>query len=341
MPQISNQSLKNRTKQPFQSEVKKASWFPFKIETDELNCLFAGNVHCEYCYEQRGEVTFGKRVFNWYNRMLVSIIRELCPVDYLTWSKRSACGKCFQILKIPVNIVLKFTIPVVIRWCQPLNALHCVTSPLFFIFVIGYGNYYIYEVIPIWALFFGIGVVLMIGVLVTTKWDEPPRYHMVFAVMGFISSIIWVYIIANEIVGLLIALGGVFNISDSILGLTVLAWGNSINDVVSDVTIAREGYPEMGISACFGGPLFNLLMGLGVSFTTAIYHSQTKVFEVIFERTTKILISFLFASLISSLVIVPCVKFDLKRWYGLYLYSLYAIFLVVITLNECGLFSNI
>jgi sodium/potassium/calcium exchanger 6 len=75
--------------------------------------------------------------------------------------------------------------------------------------------------------------------------------------LGFAVSVIWIYTIANEIVNLLTAFGVILNISNTILGLTFLAWGNSLSDFVADVVSARQGYPNMGMSACFGGPLFS------------------------------------------------------------------------------------
>lgn len=61
------------------------------------------------------------------------------------------------------------------------------------------------------------------------------------------------------------AIGHVFGLSDSILGLTVFALGNSTADLVADYTIAQMGYPVMAISACYGGPLLNILLGIGLS----------------------------------------------------------------------------
>ena len=61
-----------------------------------------------------------------------------------------------------------------------------------------------------------------------------------------------------------------FGLSDAILGLTVLAWGNSIGDMIADTSMAKRGAPRVGYSACFGGPLFNLLIGIGLPFTIQI-----------------------------------------------------------------------
>lgn len=45
------------------------------------------------------------------------------------------------------------------------------------------------------------------------------------------------------------------NISPVILGLTILAWGNSLGDIVADVSLAVQGYSQMamgGVFACGG-----------------------------------------------------------------------------------------
>ena len=79
----------------------------------------------------------------------------------------------------------------------------------------------------------------------------------IFAYLGFVVSVIWIYIVANEIVNLVTMYGVLLNVSNVIMGLTFLAWGNSIGDVVADYTLAKQGHPRMSLSACFGGPLFS------------------------------------------------------------------------------------
>lgn len=62
-------------------------------------------------------------------------------------------------------------------------------------------------------------------------------------------------------VGLLESFGLLLGISNTILGLTVLAWGNSLGDLVADVTVAKEGLPAMAIAGCFAGPMFSTCEG--------------------------------------------------------------------------------
>ncbi|GJJ08558.1 hypothetical protein Clacol_002776 [Clathrus columnatus] len=55
----------------------------------------------------------------------------------------------------------------------------------------------------------------------------------------------------------------------SLLGLTIFAIGNSLADLVANISIAAFA-PIMGFSACFGGPMLNILLGIGISGSVVI-----------------------------------------------------------------------
>ena len=101
--------------------------------------------------------------------------------------------------------------------------------------------------------------------LLFTDPDRPPRYRHLLCYLGFVVAIAWISTIANEVVGVLKTFGTILQISDAILGLTVFAVGNSLGDLVANITVARLGYPVMALSACFGGPMLNILLGIGLS----------------------------------------------------------------------------
>ncbi|KAJ5558576.1 Sodium/calcium exchanger membrane region [Penicillium sp. DV-2018c] len=92
----------------------------------------------------------------------------------------------------------------------------------------------------------------------------PPQWRPFLSLLGFLVAISWIATIATEVVALLKTIGVILNISDSLLGLTVFAVGNSLGDLVADITVARLGYPVMALSACFGGPMLNILLGIGL-----------------------------------------------------------------------------
>lgn len=101
--------------------------------------------------------------------------------------------------------------------------------------------------------------------------DSQPHHHTIpsqwrpfLSLLGFLVAISWIATIATEVVALLKTIGVILNISDSLLGLTIFAVGNSLGDLVADITVARLGYPVMALSACFGGPMLNILLGIGL-----------------------------------------------------------------------------
>ncbi|KAF2499514.1 hypothetical protein BU16DRAFT_557832 [Lophium mytilinum] len=110
-----------------------------------------------------------------------------------------------------------------------------------------------------------VSLVLLAIILTTTTPTRPPRWRTVLCFLGFAVAISWISSIANEVVGVLKTLGVVLNMSDAILGLTIFAVGNSLGDLVADITVARLGFPVMALSACFGGPMLNILLGIGIS----------------------------------------------------------------------------
>lgn len=70
--------------------------------------------------------------------------------------------------------------------------------------------------------------------------------------------------IADKAVAVIEDIGTATGIPSSILGLTFLTFGNSSGDLVTNLAVARAGYPGMAIAGSYGGPLFNLLLGIGL-----------------------------------------------------------------------------
>lgn len=70
--------------------------------------------------------------------------------------------------------------------------------------------------------------------------------------------------LADEVVNSLTVMAELLGLSDAIVGLTVFAIGNSTADLVADLSIATFS-PIMAFSACFGGPMLNILLGIGLS----------------------------------------------------------------------------
>ena len=77
---------------------------------------------------------------------------------------------------------------------------------------------------------------------------KAPPFYDVFVVLGFLIAVLWIGVTANEVVGLLSSLGVFWNIPSTIMGLTFLAWANSIGDLVADVSLSRIGKARTAVS---------------------------------------------------------------------------------------------
>ena len=67
------------------------------------------------------------------------------------------------------------------------------------------------------------------------------RANAVFAVIAFLQSAVWLSQIADEVVALFQAIGTIFSVADDLLGATVLAWGETVPDLMAMIAVARVG----------------------------------------------------------------------------------------------------
>ncbi|ELK15483.1 Sodium/potassium/calcium exchanger 6 [Pteropus alecto] len=273
------------------------------------------------------------------------LVRALNPVDYRKWRNKPTYWRVLKVFKLPVEFLLLLTVPLVDpdkedrNWKRPLNCLHLVISPLVLVLTLQSGAYGVYEIgglFPIWGMVVIAGTAVASVTFFATSNSKPPKLHWIFAFLGFLTSALWINAAATEVVNILRSLGVVFRLSNTVLGLTLLAWGNSIGDAFSDFTLARQGYPRMAFSACFGGIIFNMLVGVGLGCLLQISRGHPEVKLEPDGLLVWVLAGALGLSLVCSLVSVPLQCFQLNKVYGFCLLFFYVNFLVVALLTEFG-----
>ena len=112
------------------------------------------------------------------------------------------------------------------------------------------------------------GIMASIYIAFRTTKTKPPKVIMfIYAILGFILSILWISFTGDVVIDLIQTLGRSLDISPSALGLTLVAIGNCLGDMTADVAMTKKGFGEMAITATMAGPVFNLNMGLGLAMT--------------------------------------------------------------------------
>lgn len=137
----------------------------------------------------------------------------------------------------------------------------------------------------------------------------------------------WLDFVADKLVDVLGFLGVICDIPGPIMGLTILAVGNSIGDLSANVAVARKSLSDMAITACFAGPVFNLLIGLGIGFAALRKITGSRAIEV--ELTPPLTAGFIFAILNGVLIFVSgniLGKGTLQREYGYAALALYVVY---------------
>ena len=184
-----------------------------------------------------------------------------------------------------------------------------------------------------------VSFVLLIPLLLTTTPTYRPNvYQILLSLVGFVVSVAWISTIASQVVGALKALAVILNMSHAIMGLTIFAVGNSMGDLVADVTVARLGYPVMALSACLGGPMLNILLGVGLSGSYLLLmgaenghekHPEKgirfKSYHIDVSKTLIVSGITLLVTLVGLLIVVPLNRWVLSRKIGWALIALWTL----------------
>jgi len=181
-----------------------------------------------------------------------------------------------------------------------------------------------------------IGVLLACILFFLTSEIEPPKFEFLFLIWGFVISIIWILLSANELVGMLQAIGLIADISDVILGATVLAWGNSLGDFVADTVMGKNGKSRLAYAACYGGPCFNMLFGLGFSLTIRCIIIYPDAYEVQSNLLILLTSLFLVSSILVTIITVVIFK-HVPKLYCIFLalvYIGYSVVLIIYQINN-------
>ncbi|KAM7500050.1 hypothetical protein LguiA_024464 [Lonicera macranthoides] len=264
------------------------------------------------------------------------------PMMYHYW------GLFLYALELPIYLPRRLTIPMVSeeKWSKPFAVLSVTLAPILLATLWNTQREKVGSKtsLVIYMTSILIGSVFGNVAFEATKRSTPPNKCLLpWFVGGFLMSVTWTYVIAEELVSLLVSIGVILGISPSILGLTVLAWGNSIGDLIANVAMATHGGPDgaqIAISGCYAGPVFNMLVGLGMSLIFSSWAEYPSSYVIQGDPFLYEDIGFLICGLLWALVVFPKKNMRPDRYLGSGLLVIYSCFLFVKLVRALGLLKS-
>ena len=153
--------------------------------------------------------------------------------------------------------------------------------------------------------------------------------------LSFFLCITWIGAISYVVTWMITIIGFTLKVPDSVMGLTFLAVGTSIPEVLSSLIVSREGRGGMAVSNSIGSNTFDILLCLGLPW---LIKSLARTDDVNFVNVQSEGLTYTVITLLLSLIILYVLlvvnRFVLSKGLGAACTIIYAVFLSVSILFE-------
>jgi Ca2+/Na+ antiporter len=147
--------------------------------------------------------------------------------------------------------------------------------------------------------------------------------------ISFVMSIVWVGIFSFFMVGWAETIGCAFGIPPAVMGLTVLAAGTSVPDLLTSVIVAKQGEGDMAVSSSIGSNIFDVLIGLPIPWLVyALVNDITPGFVGVAAPTLTISLVILFGMIMLVITLVHCSGWKMTKTLGYSMFVLYILFVL-------------
>ncbi|XP_066958687.1 sodium/potassium/calcium exchanger Nckx30C-like isoform X7 [Macrobrachium rosenbergii] len=180
---------------------------------------------------------------------------------------------------------------------------------------------------------------LIFPLWLTLPDTRTPRGKRFFFVT-FIGSIVWIAIFSYLMVWWATLTGEALNIDSEVMGLTILAAGTSVPDLITSVIVARKGFGDMAVSSSVGSNLFDVTCGLPIPW---LLHALSQVIGNYIKKKENpwsvkpievnsegmaCSIMMLFSMLMFVIISIACSKWKMNKGLGAAMFVLYFVFVI-------------
>lgn len=148
-----------------------------------------------------------------------------------------------------------------------------------------------------------------------------------FFFITFIGSILWIAAFSYLMVWWATVTGDAFNIPPEVMGLTFLAAGTSIPDLITSVIVARKGFGDMAVSSSVGSNIFDVTVGLPLPWL---------IYTIVFQKVVPVSsagmvcsIAILFGMLVLVFMSILIFNWKMTKGMGFSMFLFYFVFVLV------------
>ncbi|VDK69079.1 unnamed protein product [Litomosoides sigmodontis] len=165
-----------------------------------------------------------------------------------------------------------------------------------------------------------------------------------YFIITFMGSILWIGFFSYLMVWWARVIGETLSIPDEIMGLTVLAAGTSVPDLITSVIVARKGLGDMAVSSSIGSNLFDICVGLPLpwllQFAIRLLTNSSSISCLgtisVISKGLICSVSLLFLMLIVLIVAVRICRWEMNKVFGIVMIIAYVKFCLLSVLLELG-----
>ena len=154
---------------------------------------------------------------------------------------------------------------------------------------------------------------------------RPWWLNLIFVIVGLAGIIIGGDFVVDGATEVAKALG----MSEMLIGLTIIAVGTSLPELVTSIVAARKGENDIAVGNAIGSCIFNVVLILGFCSILEPANVNTHPFYALFDVGVMILTVVL-------VFIFSLKKREINKWHGIITIALYVIYLTVIILRDTG-----
>lgn len=177
-------------------------------------------------------------------------------------------------------------------------------------------------------------------VIVKVTIPDPRKYRKLYP-LTFVMCIAWIGGTAYMVFWMMTIIGNTFDVPETVMGLTFLAFGGCMPEAVSAITVIRKGNGSMGVSNSLGANTLAILFSLGLPwFIRNMMEggATTGAYIEINSYGMQYSVMALFLAIGILYLVLYLSKFTLRKLVGLALAIAYLIIVTFMILVELDVF---